>query len=510
MAEIKCPHCGKVFQVDESGYAQIVAQVRDHEFAEELARREAQVKEAYAREKTHAVEQARAEAARVAAEREGRMSALAAQVETLKAQREAAVGEAQAAAEQQVAGLRQQIAVLEQQAQAREEAIATQQEAAVLQAKASSERRVAELEQQLAVLTKQAEDRDRVAASEREAAVLKAQAEASQRESELTTRIAALEGEAKQAEESHRLQLAEEQRYRERAIRDKDDEIARIRNERATLSTKMLGESLEQHCEIEFNKMRALAFPRAQFAKDTIAVSEGEDDRPTKGDYIFREFDEAGTEIISIMFEMKTEQEDGAGHRTNESHLKKLDADRRKKNCEYAVLVSTLEPESDLYNQGIVDVSWQYPKMFVVRPQFFIPIIGLLRGAALSVVSYRAELEQMRQQSIDVTHFEERMEAFKEGFSKNYEAASRKFGAAIEEIDKTIDHLNKVKENLLSSERQLRLANDKAEGLTIRKLTWGNPTMRAKIEEARAEAAAGVPEPDLGDPDEAEEPDSIE
>ena len=550
MAEIKCPHCGTVFQVDESGYAQIVAQVRDHEFSEELARREGQLRATFEKDIAHAVEREKAESARMAAEADGRVAALSAQIEALKAQGDTAAAEAQASAEQQMAELKQQIVLLQQEASAREQAVrterelavkratddlesklaaakaeaerasvehegrlaalnqqlaaaATERDAAVLQAEAASRQRISELEQSVALLRQQATTREREAATERDLAVQAAT-------SQLSMQLATLEGESKQTEASLRQQLAEEQAFRERALREKDDQIELIRNQRAMLSTKMLGESLEQHCEIEFNRMRAMAFPRASFEKDTVAVSEGEGDRATKGDYIFRECDDAGVEILSIMFEMKTEQEDGTGHKTNESHLKKLDADRRKKGCEYAVLVSTLEPESDLYNQGIVDVSWKYPKMFVIRPQFFLPIIGLLRGSALNAASYRAELEQMRQQSIDVTTFEAKMEAFKEGFSKNYEAASRKFGAAIDEIDKTIDHLNKVKENLLSSERQLRLANDKAEGLTIRKLTWGNPTMKAMFDEARDMDANDTAEPDLGNPDEAEEPDSVE
>ena len=500
MAEIKCPHCGEVFQVDESGYAQIVAQVRDHEFGEALAQREAQLRELLNKDVTHAVEQVQAEAARKAAERELETRRATDELTAKLAAAQAEARRAEAEHEGLVATLRQQISAAD-----------ALRDAAVEKARSSSEHRVAELEQKVALLAQQAEDREQAAASEREAAVLKAQAEASQRESALTTRIAALEGEAKQAEESFRRQLAEEQAFRERAIRDKDDEIARVRNERTALSTKMLGESLEQHCEMEFNKMRALAFPRAVFAKDTIAVSDGEGDRPTKGDFIFRECDENGTEIISIMFEMKTEQEDGAGHKTNESHLKKLDADRRKKNCEYAVLVSTLEPDSDLYNQGIVDVSWQYPKMFVVRPQFFVPIIGLLRGAALTAATYRAELEQMRQQNIDVTNFEAKMDRFKEGFRRDVESAGKNFASALKEIDAAIDHLEKVKRALTTTERYLGQAEKKVDDqLTIRKLTWGNPTMRAMFDQAREAVEEPSPEPDLGNPDEAEEPDSVE
>ena len=489
MAEIRCPKCGEVFQVDESGYAQIVAQVRDHEFDEALSEREAQLRAAFEKDVAHAVDKARSESAREAAEREGTIASLSSQVEALKARQEAAVGEAQKSAEQRIAALEQRIALLMRDAEAREQAIeadrdlavsrATEELAAQLaEARVDAERRDAEYQGEVAMLRQQAADRERTAVAERDLAVKTAT-------SELSMRLAALEGEAKQTEAVLRQQLVEEQSFRERALREKDDEIERIRNQRAVLSTKMLGESLEQHCEIEFNKVRAFAFPRAEFGKDTVAVSEGEGDRATKGDYIFRECGEDGTEIISIMFEMKTEQEDGTGHKTNESHLKKLDNDRRKKGCEYAVLVSTLEPESELYNQGIVDMSWKYEKMFVIRPQFFIPLIGLLRGAALNAAQYRVELEEMRRQNLDVTHFEEALGDFQEKFGRDFERAGKRFTEAIDSIDKAIADLQKTKDKLLASENSLRLANDKAQGLTIRKLTYRNPTMRAMLAEVR-------------------------
>ena len=252
---------------------------------------------------------------------------------------------------------------------------------------------------------------------------------------------------------------------------------------KARLSTKMVGESLEQHCEVEFNRIRMTAFPHAYFEKDNDA-SEG-----TKGDYIFRETDEAGNEVVSIMFEMKNESDTTATKHKNEDFFKKLDHDRTQKKCEYAVLVSLLEPESELYNTGIVDVSYRYPKMYVIRPQFFIPIITLVRNAALNALAYKQELELVRQQNVDVTHFEEKLLKFQDGFARNFDLASRKFQTAIEEIDKTIIHLQKTKEALLSSDRNLRLANDKAQDLSIKKLTRGNKTMKAAFEEARAGAA---------------------
>ena len=249
------------------------------------------------------------------------------------------------------------------------------------------------------------------------------------------------------------------------------------------LSTKMVGETLEQHCETEFNRLRMTAFPNAYFEKDNDA-SEG-----SKGDFIFRE-ERDGAEVISIMFEMKNENDTTATKHKNEDFFKKLDHDRTAKGCEYAVLVTLLEPESELYNQGIVDVSYRYPKMYVIRPQFFIPMITLLRNAALGTLAYKQELVAMRQQNIDVTNFERKMEDFKTGFAKNYATASKKFNEAISEIDTTIRHLEKVKAALVSSENQLRLANDKADDLTIRRLTWGNKTMKAKFDEAREQTAA--------------------
>lgn len=267
----------------------------------------------------------------------------------------------------------------------------------------------------------------------------------------------------------------------EGALQLKNEEIERLKDLKSKLSTKMVGETLEQHCEIEFNKLRATGFKNAYFEKDNQVSTSG-----SKGDFIFRDFDDQGTEIISIMFEMKNENETTATKHKNEDFLKELDKDRTEKHCEYAVLVSLLEADSDLYNSGIVDVSYRYPKMYVIRPQFFIPIITLLRNAALNAVDYKNQLIAIKNQNIDISHFEENMEAFKEGFARNYDLASRKFQAAIEEIDKTIQHLQKTKENLLRSEDNLRLANNKAQDLTIKRLTKGNPTMAQKFEEARA------------------------
>lgn len=269
-----------------------------------------------------------------------------------------------------------------------------------------------------------------------------------------------------------------QQRY-EIQIKERDDAIERLRDMKLRLSTKMLGETLEQHCETEFNRLRATAFPRAYFEKDNDARS------GSKGDYIFRDSDEAGIEIVSIMFEMKNESDASSNRKKNEDFLKELDRDRNEKGCEYAVLVSMLEPDSELYNSGIVDVSHRYPKMYVVRPQFFIPIITLLRNAALAALQYKTELAQVRAQNIDITHFEEDLETFKTAFAKNYDLASRRFQTAIDEIDKSIDHLQKTKEALLGADRNLRLANDKAQDVSIKKLTRKNPTMAAKFAELK-------------------------
>ncbi|MBI3479880.1 MAG: DUF2130 domain-containing protein, partial [Nitrosomonadales bacterium] len=265
----------------------------------------------------------------------------------------------------------------------------------------------------------------------------------------------------------------------ETQIKDRDDAIERLRDMKARLSTKMVGETLEQHCETEFNRIRAMAFPTAYFEKDNDARS------GSKGDYIFRDSNEAGTEIVSIMFEMKNESDETATKKKNEEFLKELDKDRAEKNCEYAVLVSLLEPDSELYNSGIVDVSHRYPKMYVVRPQFFIPIITLLRNAAQNSLKYKTELAVVKAQSIDITNFENELDEFKTGFARNYELASKKFKTAIDEIDKTIEHLQKTKEALLGSENNLRLANNKADDLTVKKLTKGNPTMAAKFDELK-------------------------
>ena len=299
---------------------------------------------------------------------------------------------------------------------------------------------------------------------------------------ELANNLKNKELEKKLLESSLQEKFNADLRSKDEIIKLKDEEIALRKDMKLKLSTKMIGETLEQHCENEFNKLRATAFPKAYFEKDNDSKS------GSKGDFIYRETDENGTDIISIMFEMKNEGDETATKKKNEDFFKELDKDRSEKKCEYAVLVSLLEAESELYNSGIIDVSHKHPKMYVVRPQFFIPIITLLRNAAMKSMQYKAELAQMRNENIDITNFEESINVFKEGFAKNYEMASRKFKTAIEEIDKTIDHLQKTKEALLSSVNNLRLANSKADDLTIKKLTRGNPTMIAKFDDLKKES----------------------
>ena len=340
-------------------------------------------------------------------------------------------------------------------------------------ANADRDQRIVELESQLKLEHAQAE------AKVKEATV-KLQTELDAIKAQHDSQLKQLQAESKAAMIEAQADLQNQLSVKDAEIRARDEEIVNMRDMRSKLTVKLLGESLEQHCETEFNQIRALAFPRAEFGKDNEAV-EG-----TKGDYIFREFDEDGIELVSIMFEMKTEAEDSIHKKKNADHFKKLDADRRKKHCEYAVLVSMLEPESELYNRGIVDVSYEYDKMYVIRPQFFIPLISLLSNEAKKAAEYKHELEMVRQQNIDVTNFEEKLEDFKEKFGTNYRRAADRFQKAIDEIDKSIDHLNKIKENLLGSERNLRLANDKAEALTVKKLTRGNATMKEKFKELEA------------------------
>ena len=390
MQEIKCPKCGEFFTIDESGYASIVKQVRDHEFSKDLKEREAQIEHDKEKDIKLAL-----------SEKDKEISELKSKLELMESARKLEISEA----------------VLEK------------------------EREISEQKEKIALLN----------------------------------------GQIETSEKSAKLKEQTIKEAYEEKLKTKDEQIAYYKDFKARQSTKMIGESLEQHCETEFNKLRATGFQNAYFEKDNDART------GSKGDFIFREKAEDGTEFISIMFEMKNEMDETATKHKNEDFLKELDKDRNEKGCEYAVLVSMLEADSEFYNTGIVDMSHRYPKTYVIRPQFFIPIITLLRNAALNSLSYKKELAVIRNQNIDISNFEAEMNDFKDKFARNYRIASEKFQKAIDEIDKTIDHLQKTKEALLSSENNLRLANNKAEDLSIKRLTRNNPTMAAKFEELKSE-----------------------
>ncbi|MDU8006827.1 MAG: DUF2130 domain-containing protein [Eggerthella sp.] len=440
MNEIKCPHCGEMFTIDEAGFAAILKQVRDAEFDKEVRRHE----QLLASEKQQAVQLAVAEA-------------------LAKAQGDAAQKEAR------IAELEARLQAEQRERENQQRLAHAERERALADAAATKDARIAELEQRV-------EAQGRAFEVEKKLAVEQARSALERERDALAAQVALKDAEKSQATSALKEQLAIELKAKDDIIAYKEGEIERYKDMKARLSTKMVGESLEQHCETEFNKIRAAAFPRAYFEKDNDA-SEG-----SKGDFIFRECDEEGNEIVSIMFEMKNESDDSSHRHKNEDFFKKLDADRRKKGCEYAVLVTLLEPESELYNQGIVDVSYRFEKMYAIRPQFFLPMISILRNAALNSMAYKAELAVVRNQNIDITKFEEQMETFKSGFARNYDLASRKFQTAIDEIDKTILHLQKTKDALVSSENNLRLANNKAQDLTIKRLTRNNPTMKAAFE----------------------------
>ena len=440
MNEIKCPHCGEMFTIDEAGFAAILKQVRDAEFDKEVRRHE----QLMASEKQQAVQLAVAEA-------------------LAKAQGDAAQKEAR------IAELEARLQAEQRERENQQRLAHAERERALADAVATKDARIAELEQRV-------EAQGRAFEAEKKLAVEQARSALERERDALAAQVALKDAEKSRCESALKEQLAIELKAKDDIIAYKDGEIERYKDMKARLSTKMVGESLEQHCETEFNKIRAAAFPRAYFEKDNDA-SEG-----SKGDFIFRECDEEGNEIVSIMFEMKNESDDSSHRHKNEDFFKKLDADRRKKGCEYAVLVTLLEPESELYNQGIVDVSYRFEKMYAIRPQFFLPMISILRNAALNSMAYKAELAVVRNQNIDITKFEEQMETFKSGFARNYDLASRKFQTAIDEIDKTILHLQKTKDALVSSENNLRLANNKAQDLTIKRLTRNNPTMKAAFE----------------------------
>lgn len=441
MNEIKCPHCQTVFTIDENSYADIVSQVRNKEFAEDVHKQLEFAKKQFETEKALAKEQEKRLYDEERANFEQKILSLELALKNADVKEEKNVQEALHQKEKEFSALQAELDQLKQQLQFKE----------------------VELSQKF---------QEDLHAKERTILELKQEKELQQKEQEVQQTA---------LKEKYELELRSKKDQFELELKAKDEAIAFYKDFKAKQSTKMVGESLEQHCEIEFNRLRMTAFPRAEFGKDNDAKT------GSKGDYIYREYDENGIEILSIMFEMKNENDETATKKKNEHFFKELDKDRHEKQCEYAILVSLLETDNELYNTGIVDVSYQYPKMYVVRPQFFIPIITLLRNAALNSLQYKQELALMRDQHIDITHFEEDLETFKKGFARNYELASKKFQSAIDEIDKTIKSLEKTKAALLSSENNLRLANNKAEDLTVKKLVKNNPTMKQRFEELNSD-----------------------
>ena len=464
MQEIKCPKCGEVFVVDESGYANIVKQVRDKEFAKELQKREEELKDAQQKdldlvrlEQKNQLDKALSAKDSELSEKDKKIQELEACIKNNDISRNLAVAEAVNAKEKEISQKNDEINAL------KADYIAKNME---------QDKEIAKLQAQLA----NGENEKKIAVSEARQLKDKELAEKNTEIIRLKDQLSNKDTEKQLGEESLKREYEAKLKHKDEQLKEKDEQIDYYKDFKARQSTKMVGESLEQHCLTQFNSLRMTAFPTAYFEKDNDAKS------GSKGDFIFRESVD-GTEFISIMFEMKNEMDETATKHKNEDFFKELDKDRREKKCEYAVLVSLLEMDNELYNNGIVDVSYRYEKMYVIRPQFFIPMITLLRNAALNSLKYRQELEAAKNQQLDIANFEENMNAFKQGFGRNYEIASKKFKTAIDEIDKTITHLQKTKDALLSSENQLRLANNKAEDLSIKKLTKNAPSVRKMFEE---------------------------
>ena len=462
MHEIICPHCSKAFKIDETGYADILKQVRDRDFDQQLHDR----LELAEQDKRNALELADTRNAnemhKVVAAKDADIQGLKTKLDVGDVARKLAVTEALSALEKERDALANELEQAKHDKQSLSELTEArlnnelQRTAALKDAEIQglkSKFDAIEVAQKLAIF-------EAVSVVEKERNDLKSSLERAELEKQLSE---------KSLKDKYETQ-----------IKDRNDAIERLRDMKARLSTKMVGETLEQHCETEFNRIRATAFPRAYFEKDNDART------GSKGDYIFRDLDDAGTEIVSIMFEMKNESDSTATKNKNEDFLKELDKDRIEKGCEYAVLVSLIEPDSEFYNTGIVDMFHRFPKMYIVRPQFFIPMITLLRNASMNSLKYKSELALVKAQNIEITNFEIELETFKDAFAKNYDLASKRFQTAIDEIDKSIDHLQKTKEALLGTDRNLRLANDKAQDVTIKKLTRGNPTMAEKFAELKS------------------------
>ncbi|MDG2469192.1 MAG: DUF2130 domain-containing protein [Pirellulaceae bacterium] len=461
MHEINCPHCKKAFKIDEAGYADILKQVRDSEFDQQLDERLHLAE----KEKISAVELAKErvgnEMQKAAATKDAEILELKAKLNAGEVAQKLAVTEALKSVERERDELANQLQQAKQDNQSASELAGVVHSNELQEASAKKDLEIQELKAKLSAneAAQKHAITEAVSVAEKERDRLKNDLDRAKLEKELA-------------------ETSQKDKY-ETQIKDREQEIERLRDMKSRLSTKMVGETLEQHCETEFNRIRATAFPKAYFEKDNDART------GSKGDYIFRDADDHDTESVSIMFEMKNEADETATKKKNEDFFKELDKDRNEKRCEYAVLVSLLEPESELYNSGIVDVSHRYQKMYVIRPQFFIPIITLLRNAAQNSLKYKAELAVVKAQNVDITNFENELDAFRSGFARNYELASKKFKTAISEIDKTIDHLQKTKDALLGSENNLRLANNKADDLTLKKLTKKNPTMAAKFAERK-------------------------
>ncbi|CCY66970.1 putative uncharacterized protein [Clostridium sp. CAG:678] len=470
MNEIKCPHCGKVFQVDESGYAAILKQVRDEEFTKELNERELAIKI----EKESALKLANAESEKIlqktTAEKNEAIANLQSEIKSLKEKIALEVDKAVIKKDKEISEKSQQKL---SESESKIQKLESELESSKKELKLKLANAISEKNEEIAQLKTQLINKE----TEKQLAVTQAISEKEKELSEKSQKILTLNSKLESAENEYKIQENALKKQYEEQLKGKDELIDYYKDFKARQSTKMVGESLEQHCEIEFNKLRATGFKNAYFEKDNDAKS------GSKGDYIYRESDENGVEIISIMFEMKNEMDTTTTKHKNADFFKELDKDRNEKNCEYAILVSLLETDNELYNSGIVDVSYKYNKMYVIRPQFFIPMITLLRNAALNSLKYKQELLQVRNQNIDITNFEQNLLDFKDSFSKNYQHAHDRFIDAIKEIDNSIDHLQKIKENLTKSDNHLRSANNKIEGVSIKKLTKGNPTMQAKFAE---------------------------
>ena len=463
MKEIKCPHCGQLFTIDESNYDSIVKQIRDHEFYDELKKRETEYNEKLELQKELVTKDLMGKAT-------VKLNEQKAEIESLKNQLKLVEKEHENELNLKTSSLKEEINTLNATKQSEINKITASKDIEISELKSKANATVLDLKSKIEVLNQQVKNGD----TEKELAVNKAISELKETK-DLEINKAKNELEIYKSEMANKFDSMKDS-Y-DQQLSAKQELVDYYKDFKTKMSTKMIGESLEQHCANEFNKNRMGMFRNAYFEKDNEVV-EG-----SKGDFVFRDFDEDGVEIISIMFEMKNEADTTSTKHKNEDFFDKLDKDRNRKKCEYAVLVSLLESDSELYNEGIVDVSYRYPKMYVIRPQFFIPLITLLRNAALNATEYKKQLLIEKNNNLDIAHFEENMENFKVAFGKNFETASKKFSTAIDEIDKTIDHLKKVKENLLSSDRQLRLANDKAQDLTIKKLTKNAPSLAEKFKE---------------------------